>query len=72
MQCSEIMEQDIQLVRPDDEVGSAAKTMRDAEIGFLPVCDPKTIKLWERLLTETLPFGWWRKERSRRLRCRMS
>ena len=29
----------------DDEVGSAAKTMRDAEIGFLPVCDPENNKI---------------------------
>jgi len=28
MQCREIMEQDVQLVHPDDEVGSAADTMR--------------------------------------------
>ena len=45
MQCSEIMEQDIQLVHRDDEVASAAKTMRDAEIGFLPVCDRENNKI---------------------------
>jgi CBS domain-containing protein len=41
MQCMEIMEQNIQFVRRDDEVTTAAKTMRDAEIGFVPVCDPE-------------------------------
>jgi CBS domain-containing protein len=41
MQCREVMEQNIQFIGRDDEVASAAKTMRDAEIGFLPVCDPE-------------------------------
>jgi CBS domain-containing protein len=45
MQCKEVMEQNVQFVRRDDEVGSAAKTMRDAEIGFLPVCDPENNKI---------------------------
>ena len=45
MQCIEIMEQNVQFVNPDDEVASAAKTMRDAEIGFLPVCDRETNKI---------------------------
>jgi CBS domain-containing protein len=45
MQCMEIMEQNIQFVRRDDEVVTAAKTMRDAEIGFVPVCDPENNKI---------------------------
>ena len=57
MQCKQIMRQNVQFVRGDDEVGSAAETMRNAEIGFLRSVTPKIIKSWERLLTETLPFG---------------
>jgi CBS domain-containing protein len=45
MQCREIMEQNVQFVNRDDEVASAAKTMRDADIGFLPVCDRETNKI---------------------------
>jgi CBS domain-containing protein len=45
MQCREVMEQNIQFVGLDDEVASAAKTMREAEIGFLPVCDPENNKI---------------------------
>jgi CBS domain-containing protein len=45
MQCKRIMEQNIQFVGRDDEVASAAQTMRDAEVGFLPVCDPEDNKI---------------------------
>ena len=45
MQCKQIMRQNVQFVRGDDEVGSAAETMRNAEIGFLPVCDPENNKI---------------------------
>jgi CBS domain-containing protein len=45
MQCREVMEQNIQFVGLDDEVASAAKTMREAEIGFLPVCDPENNRI---------------------------
>lgn len=41
MQCKEIMEQNVQFVFADEKVGSAAEMMRDAEIGFVPVCDPE-------------------------------
>src|SRR5438270_7781655 len=45
MQCKQIMRQNVQFVRGDDEVGSAAETMRNAEIGFLPVCDLENNKI---------------------------
>ena len=45
MQCKQIMNQNVQFVRGDDEVGSAAETMRNAEIGFLPVCDLENNKI---------------------------
>jgi CBS domain-containing protein len=45
MQCKEIMEQNVQFVRRDDKVGSAAEIMKNAEIGFLPVCNPEDNKI---------------------------
>jgi predicted transcriptional regulator len=45
MQCKQIMEQNVQFVGPDEEVASAAESMRDAEVGFLPVCDPEDNKI---------------------------
>ncbi|WP_441287647.1 CBS domain-containing protein [Sorangium sp. KYC3313] len=39
MLCKEIMKQDIQSVLADDTIQTAARKMRDANIGFLPVCD---------------------------------
>lgn len=39
MLCSEIMKTSIECVRPGDTVLLAAQRMRDANVGFLPVCD---------------------------------
>ena len=39
MKLSEIMTPDVVVMQPDDSLQSAAKKMRDRNIGFLPVCD---------------------------------
>lgn len=39
MKLSEIMTRDVIVIQPDDSLQSAAKMMRDRNIGFLPVCD---------------------------------
>jgi CBS domain-containing protein len=39
MKLSEIMTRDVVVMQPDDSLRSAAKKMRDRNIGFLPVCD---------------------------------
>ena len=39
MKLSEIMTRDVVIMQPDDSLQSAAKKMRDFNIGFLPVCD---------------------------------
>jgi len=39
MRCEEIMKRDVQCVQPADPVQVAARRMRDANVGFLPVCD---------------------------------
>ena len=39
MKLSEIMTRDVVIMQPDDSLQSAAKKMRDLNIGFLPVCD---------------------------------
>ena len=39
MKLSEIMSRDVEVLQPDDSLQSAAKRMRDRNIGFLPVCD---------------------------------
>ena len=39
MKLSEIMTRDVVVMQPDDFLRSAAKQMRDRNIGFLPVCD---------------------------------
>jgi CBS domain-containing protein len=43
MKLSEIMTRDIVVIQPDDSLQSAAKKMRDRNIGFLPVCDGETL-----------------------------
>jgi CBS domain-containing protein len=40
MRCEELMKRDVESVSPNDTVQTAAKRMRDEEIGFLPVCSP--------------------------------
>lgn len=39
MKLSEIMTREVIVIQPDDSLQSAAKMMRDRNIGFLPVCD---------------------------------
>jgi CBS domain-containing protein len=39
MKLREIMTRDVIVIQPDDSLQSAAKKMRDLNIGFLPVCD---------------------------------
>lgn len=39
MRCEEIMKRDVECVSPRDTVEDAASRMRDANVGFLPVCD---------------------------------
>lgn len=39
MKLSEIMTRDVVVIQPDESLKSAAKKMRDRNIGFLPVCD---------------------------------
>jgi len=39
MQCEEIMKRAVECVSPQDTVRTAAKRMRDENVGFLPVCD---------------------------------
>lgn len=43
MKLSEIMTRQVQVIQPDDSLQSAAKKMRDHDIGFLPVCDGETL-----------------------------
>ncbi|AGP35476.1 hypothetical protein BE04_10925 [Sorangium cellulosum] len=39
MLCKEIMKREIQCVITSDTIQTAARKMRDANVGFLPVCD---------------------------------
>lgn len=39
MNCKEIMKRDVECVSPENSVESAARKMRDENVGFLPVCD---------------------------------
>jgi len=39
MKLSEIMTREVIVMQPDDSLQSAAKKMRDRNIGFIPVCD---------------------------------
>jgi len=43
MKLSEIMTRNVEVMQPDDSLQSAAKKMRDRNIGFLPVCDGETL-----------------------------
>jgi CBS domain-containing protein len=43
MKLSEIMTRDVVILQPDDSLQSAAKKMRDVNIGFLPVCDGENL-----------------------------
>jgi CBS domain-containing protein len=39
MRCEEIMKRDVECIDPTQPVQEAARRMRDANVGFLPVCD---------------------------------
>lgn len=39
MRCEEIMKTTVEVLKQDDDVRTAAQRMRDANVGFLPVCD---------------------------------
>ena len=39
MRCDEIMKRDVECIAPTQPVQEAARRMRDANVGFLPVCD---------------------------------
>jgi CBS domain-containing protein len=39
MRCEEIMKREVECVSPRDTVEDAAATMRDENVGFLPICD---------------------------------
>ena len=39
MKLKEIMTRDVEVIHPEDTLQTAAKKMRDRDIGFLPVCD---------------------------------
>jgi CBS domain-containing protein len=43
MKLTEIMTREVEILQPDDSLQSAAKRMRDQDIGFLPVCDGETL-----------------------------
>src|SRR5512134_3340898 len=43
MKLSEIMTREVAVMQPDDSLQSAAKKMRDLNIGFLPVCDGEVL-----------------------------
>jgi CBS domain-containing protein len=39
MRCEEIMKTDLECCGPTDDVQKAARKMRDANVGFIPICD---------------------------------
>jgi predicted transcriptional regulator len=41
MRCDEIMKRDVESLREEDSVQTAAQRMRDMTVGFVPVCDPQ-------------------------------
>jgi CBS domain-containing protein len=41
IRCDEIMKRKVEAVRPKDSVHSAARLMRDRDVGILPVCDER-------------------------------
>ena len=43
MKLSEIMTRDVLIIQPDDSLQTAARMMRDRNIGFLPVCDGENL-----------------------------
>jgi CBS domain-containing protein len=45
MDCERVMQNEVYYVRPTDTAQSAARTMRQENIGFLPVCDEEGVVL---------------------------
>jgi CBS domain-containing protein len=45
MRCEQVMKRDVEFVTGGDTVQTAAKKMRSANVGFLPVCDASTKKV---------------------------
>jgi CBS domain-containing protein len=43
MRCAQIMKRDVRTIAPDDDLLTAARAMRDADVGFLPVCDARGV-----------------------------
>ncbi|MEW5849743.1 MAG: CBS domain-containing protein [Myxococcota bacterium] len=43
MKCQDIMKKDVQCCTVDDTAATAAARMRDANVGFMPVCDQNGI-----------------------------
>ena len=39
MRCEDVIGRELQFVRPEDHVHLAARKMRDANVGLIPVCD---------------------------------
>jgi CBS domain-containing protein len=39
MRCDELMATDLKIMKPGSSVADAARVMRDANVGFLPICD---------------------------------
>jgi CBS domain-containing protein len=39
MRCEEVMKREVECLSPQESVKSAARRMRDQNVGFLPVCD---------------------------------
>lgn len=39
MQCQEIMKRNVECIAPNERTADAARKMRDANVGFLPICD---------------------------------
>ena len=39
MRCQDLMKKNLECASPQDTVQTAARRMRDTNIGFLPVCD---------------------------------
>jgi CBS-domain-containing membrane protein len=39
MQCSEVMNRDVQVIAANESTAKAAEIMQKHDIGFIPVCD---------------------------------
>ncbi len=55
MKLKQIMTNDVEVVRPDETLQTAAQKMRERDIGFLPVCDG--LRLVGALTDRDIPCG---------------